>query len=265
MANVLPRPTSLSTSTRPPCSSVSCLTIANPSPVESSPPVGRAERRWKRLKSRLRSSSVRPGPSSRTSKRTLSASRCTVTRMGLCSGENLMALLTRLSIASISRSRSALVRQGASQASRTSCWPFSSASGRLRRTMAAASACRLTGSRSSTIRPLSMTAESSSDVTRWIIWSDDLWMRSSGSKRLESAPTSFLSSRANSRMALSGFFMSCAAIWRSCVFISLASRSTSFFCSSARLSRSAAFWWWRSASRLRTRASSSGVLNGLAM
>ena len=42
------------------------LTIDRPRPVEGSPPVGRAERRWKRSNSRAMSSGASPGPWSAT-------------------------------------------------------------------------------------------------------------------------------------------------------------------------------------------------------
>ena len=49
--NVLPLPLpALEASTEPPCASAMALTMARPSPVEVSPAVGFADRRWKRWK-----------------------------------------------------------------------------------------------------------------------------------------------------------------------------------------------------------------------
>src|SRR5690606_27529900 len=65
IVNVDPCPgPALSAASSPPCISMIFLTMERPSPVELSPPVGLADRRWKRPNSRLISSGDSPGPSS---------------------------------------------------------------------------------------------------------------------------------------------------------------------------------------------------------
>ncbi len=93
----------------PPCSSTMRLTMDRPRPVELSPAVGLADRRWKRPNRRDMSSGDRPGPLSRHRDQRVVA----VCARPRCSmrppiGEYLMALLTRLSIASRRRSGSPL-------------------------------------------------------------------------------------------------------------------------------------------------------------
>src|ERR1019366_3532299 len=99
----------LSAVTWPPCMSIMRLTIESPSPVELSPAVGFAESRWKRPNSRPRSSGDRPGPSSAMRMTVLSCSWFTSTVILPPIGLYLMALLTRLSIASRIRSASHMV------------------------------------------------------------------------------------------------------------------------------------------------------------
>src|SRR5829696_8318855 len=99
----LPWP-SLAASIVPPWSSTMRLAIDRPSPVEVSPPVGRAERRWKRPNRRDMSSRLRPGPLSLTRIEAWPRLRATATSMAAPFGLYLIALLIRLSIASASRS-----------------------------------------------------------------------------------------------------------------------------------------------------------------
>src|SRR5262245_18893200 len=96
----------LSTVTRPPCRSTMRLTIERPRPVEVSPAVGFAESRWKRPNSREMSSGDRPAPWSLTWTSILSPSRATKSSMAPPIGLYLIALLTRLSMASRMRSES---------------------------------------------------------------------------------------------------------------------------------------------------------------
>src|SRR5262249_59296102 len=65
---------SLSAVTSPPCMSMMRLTMERPRPVELSPAVGLAERRWKRPNSRPRSSGDSPAPWSGTRMTVLSSS-----------------------------------------------------------------------------------------------------------------------------------------------------------------------------------------------
>src|ERR1700733_11613232 len=95
--------------TWPPCMSMMRLTIDRPRPVELSPAVGLAERRWKRPNSRPRSSGDRPAPSSAMRIMLLFCSWLTATAILPPIGEYLMALLTRLSMASRIRSASHIV------------------------------------------------------------------------------------------------------------------------------------------------------------
>src|ERR1700716_470775 len=94
----------LSAVTWPPCMSIMRLTIDRPRPVELSPAVGLAESRWNRPNSRPRSSGLRPAPSSPMRMTVLWPSWLTATVILPPIGEYLMALLTRLSIASRIRS-----------------------------------------------------------------------------------------------------------------------------------------------------------------
>src|SRR3954452_20630045 len=108
--NVDPCPgPALSAVTWPPCMSMMRLTIDRPRPVELSPAVGLAESRWKRPNSRPRSSGDRPAPSSVIRMTVLCPSWVTATPILPPIGEYLMALLTRLSIASRIRSTSHMV------------------------------------------------------------------------------------------------------------------------------------------------------------
>src|SRR6202035_2487141 len=108
--NVEPCPgPALSAVTWPPCMSIMRLTIDRPSPVELSPAVGLAESRWKRPNRRPRSSGDRPAPSSAMRITVLLPSWFTSTPILPPIGEYLMALLTRLSIASRIRSASHMV------------------------------------------------------------------------------------------------------------------------------------------------------------
>src|SRR6202048_2303328 len=93
----------------PPCMSMMRLTIERPRPVELSPAVGLAERRWKRPNKRPRSSGDSPAPSSATRITVSSCSWLPTTVILPPIGEYLMALLTRLSIASRIRSVSHIV------------------------------------------------------------------------------------------------------------------------------------------------------------
>src|SRR6266516_3539491 len=105
--NVAPFPgPALSTSIRPPCRSTIRLTIERPRPVEVSPAVGFAERRWKRPNSREMSSGDRPAPWSLTCTSIPPSSCVTKRSMAPPIGLYLTALLTRLSIASRMRSAS---------------------------------------------------------------------------------------------------------------------------------------------------------------
>src|SRR5829696_1020258 len=96
----LPWP-SLAASIVPPWSSTMRLAIDRPSPVEVSPPVGRAERRWKRPNRRDMSSRLRPGPLSLTRIEAWPRLRATATSMAAPFGLYLIALLIRLSSASL--------------------------------------------------------------------------------------------------------------------------------------------------------------------
>src|SRR6266480_7398084 len=95
--------------TWPPCMSMMRLTIDKPSPVELSPAVGFADSRWKRPNNRPRSSGDRPAPWSVMRMMLLFFSRLTTTAILPPIGLYLMALLTRLSIASRIRSASHMV------------------------------------------------------------------------------------------------------------------------------------------------------------
>src|SRR5262249_39662745 len=107
MMKVAPRPgPSLSALTLPPCSSTMRLTIDRPSPVELSPPVGLAVRRWKRPNRRAMSSCERPGPSSLTRIAMPPSSTLIDNSVRPPTGVYLIALLTRLSTASRIRSGS---------------------------------------------------------------------------------------------------------------------------------------------------------------
>src|SRR6185437_1017944 len=99
----------LSAVTSPPCMSMMRLTMDSPSPVELSPAVGLAESRWKRPNRRPRSSGDSPAPWSATRMMVLSSSCLTVTEILPPIGLYLMALETRLSIASRMRSVSHMV------------------------------------------------------------------------------------------------------------------------------------------------------------
>src|SRR5439155_4996475 len=108
--NVDPCPgPALSAVTWPPCMSIMRLTIERPRPVELSPAVGLAESRWNRPNSRPRSSGERPAPWSEIRTTVLLPSWVTPTLTLPPIGEYLMALLTRLSIASRIRSASHMV------------------------------------------------------------------------------------------------------------------------------------------------------------
>ena len=132
--------------TRPLCSSAIRLTIDNPRPVELSPAVGFADRRWNRPNSRVVSSGESPGPRSRIAQTASPASRSTVTSMRSLVGLYLMALPTRLSIASRRRSWSALSLREPSP-ERTIFCSLRSASGRLEATTSATRAAKSMGSR----------------------------------------------------------------------------------------------------------------------
>src|SRR5882672_10400941 len=99
----------LSAVTWPPCMSMIRLTIDSPRPVELSPAVGLAESRWKRPNSRPRSSGERPAPWSAMRMMVLFCSWLTSIVILPPIGLYLMALLTRLSIASRIRSASHIV------------------------------------------------------------------------------------------------------------------------------------------------------------
>ena len=114
----------------PPCNSTMRLTIDKPSPVELSPAVGLADRRWKRPNRRDMSSGERPGPLSDTWISTSSPSWRAEISIRPPIGEYLMALLTRLSIASRRRSGSPLTRRSSGASIATTC-AFFSISGRL--------------------------------------------------------------------------------------------------------------------------------------
>src|SRR5579883_2144875 len=104
----LPGP-SLLAFTSPPCMSMIRFTIESPRPVELSPAVGLAESRWNRPNSRPRSSGDRPAPSSVTRMTVWLSSWLTTMAILPPIGLYLMALLTRLSIASRMRSVSHMV------------------------------------------------------------------------------------------------------------------------------------------------------------
>src|SRR5712692_2781072 len=99
----------LSAVTWPPCMSIMRLTIESPRPVELSPAVGLAESRWKRPNNRPRSSGESPAPWSVMRMIVLFCARLTTTAILPPIGLYLMALLTRLSIASRIRSASHMV------------------------------------------------------------------------------------------------------------------------------------------------------------
>src|SRR5258706_1388016 len=95
--------------TWPPCMSMMRLTMESPRPVELSPAVGFADSRWKRPNNPPRSSGDSPPPSSGVGVMLLVCSRLTATAILPPIGLDLMALLTRLSIASRIRSASHMV------------------------------------------------------------------------------------------------------------------------------------------------------------
>src|SRR6267154_1460649 len=95
--------------TWPPCMSMMRLTMESPRPVELSPAVGLADSRWKRPNNRPRSSGDSPAPSSVIRIMVLFCSRLTATAILPPIGLYLMALRTRLSIASRIRSASHMV------------------------------------------------------------------------------------------------------------------------------------------------------------
>src|SRR6266849_32702 len=95
--------------TWPPCMSMMRLTIESPRPVELSPAVGFADSRWKRPNNRPRSSGDMPAPSSAMRMMVVFCSCVTTTVILPPIGLYLMALLTRLSIASRIRSASHIV------------------------------------------------------------------------------------------------------------------------------------------------------------
>ncbi|MNL48213.1 hypothetical protein D3C87_1710530 [compost metagenome] len=119
---------SLSTKIRPPWASTSTLTIDKPSPVECSPPVGCALKRVKRWNNCFLSSSVSPGPSSRTSIITWSANVFMLTYIWVFAGEYLMALLIRLSTTSFNFPSSPVTITSISELKSMTC-PFLSAKG----------------------------------------------------------------------------------------------------------------------------------------
>src|SRR5215203_5964909 len=96
ISNTAPLPwPSLTASIVPPWSSTMRLAIDRPSPVEVSPPVGRAERRWKRPNRRDMSSRLRPGPLSLTRIEAWPRLRATATSMAAPFGLSLIVCSLR--------------------------------------------------------------------------------------------------------------------------------------------------------------------------
>src|SRR2546430_2271228 len=145
--NVDPCPgPALSAVTWPPCMSMMRLTIDKPSPVELSPAVGFADSRWKRPNNRPRSSGDRPAPWSAMRMMVPLPSWATKTEILPPIGEYLMALLTRLSIASLMRSVSHMVTMfGGADTVMVCC--LLTASGLLTSVTSATNAATSTGSR----------------------------------------------------------------------------------------------------------------------
>src|SRR5437867_2081055 len=136
----------LSAVTWPPCMSMIRLTIDSPRPVEPSPAVGLAESRWKRPNSRPRSSGERPAPWSAMRITVSPPSWVTATAILPPIGEYLMALLTRLSIASRIRSASHMVTTfGGADTAMACC--LLTAEGRLESATSVTRAAISTGSR----------------------------------------------------------------------------------------------------------------------
>src|SRR5712675_1161016 len=169
----------LSAVTWPPCMSIIRLTIESPRPVELSPAVGFADSRWKRPNSRTRSSGDSPAPSSAMRITVLEPSWVTPTVILPPIGEYLMALLTRLSIASRMRSASHMVTKfGGAETAMVCC--LLTAEGRLASVTSATRDATSTGSRRMVMSKASAIASeirwSTIEVSRlvasriWSIW-----------------------------------------------------------------------------------------------
>src|SRR5450756_892118 len=119
---VVPRPSALSTVTRPPCISTSAFTMAKPRPVPGRPAILAFDPRTNALNRRFASSGGMPIPVSDTSIRQLSRAYFALTRTSPPALENLTALPIRLSRTWSSRRGSARAR-GPPPASRWTVTP----------------------------------------------------------------------------------------------------------------------------------------------
>src|SRR5882757_10028788 len=223
--------------TSPPCMSIIRLTMDKPSPVELSPAVGLADRRWKRPNSRPRSSGERPAPSSTTRMTVLSSSWVTTTEIRPPIGLYLMALETRLSIASRMRSVSHIVTMFEGADTVIDCCLLT-ASGWLASATSLTNAAMSTGSRRMVMSKASAIASeirwSTIEVSRLVasrIWS--IWEVMLSFDALVEISSVSISVRP--RMTPSGFFRSCATVPRISFLKPLARCSRSHCADSLRL------------------------------
>src|SRR6476659_9230310 len=233
-----PRPgPALSAVTWPPCMSMIRLTIESPRPVELSPAVGFADSRWKRPNKRPRSSGDSPAPSSAMRITVLEPSWVTPTMILPPIGEYLMALLTRLSIASRMRSESHMVTKfGGAETAMVCC--LLTAEGRFASVTSATRDATSTGSRR-------MVMSKASAIASEIRWSTIEVSRLVASRICstwavtfslgEPALISSVSISVRPRITPSGFFKSCATVPRISFLKPLARCSRSHCADSRRL------------------------------
>ena len=193
------------------------LTIERPRPVELSPPVGLADNRWKRPNSRSRSSGSRPAPSSVTLMLTVMLSPLTASAMLPPIGLYLIALLTRLSIASRIRSASHKVRSRCAGTETVMACCLLTAEGLLASATSVTSAEISTGSRR-------MVMSKASAIASLMRWSTIAVSRLVASRMCstwaatfsfgEPAPINSVSISVRPRMTPSGFLRSCATVPR---------------------------------------------------